>query len=180
MWVFSGEKKKLHCFASFGNAEVVRITETDSGFIEINSLPKQIKWKKAAKEYQASAEAIQMAHHIEKHVHCLLFDLFLCWVCVFIFFQVAVTFTCEYGVVKTPTHTKQNQTSCIQNMRCTYVKNTIVCTVKCRCINCGYGKLSVQSVKRIKREPPLLTTSLSSQTSLESCLTQEKKESDRG
>ena len=86
MWVFSGEKKKLHCFASFGNAEFVRITETDSAFIEINSLPKQIKWKKAAKEYQASAEAIQMAHHIEKHVHCLLFDLFLCWVCVFIFF----------------------------------------------------------------------------------------------
>ena len=87
MWVFSGEKKKLHCFASFGNAEVVRITETDSAFIEINSLPKQIKWKKAAKEYQASAEAIQMAHHIEKHVHCLLFDLFLCWVCVFFFFS---------------------------------------------------------------------------------------------
>ena len=87
MWVFSGEKKKLHCFASFGNAEVVRITETDSAFIEINSLPKQIKWKKAAKEYQASAEAIQMAHHIKNHVHCLLFDLFLCWVCVFIFFS---------------------------------------------------------------------------------------------
>ena len=111
-------------------------------------------------------------------VYCLIY--FYAGYVYLFFFQVAVTFTCEYGVVKTPTHTKQNQTSCIQNMRCTYVKNTIVCTVKCRCINCGYGKLSVQSVKRIKREPPLLTTSLSSQTSLESCLTQEKKESDRG
>ena len=85
--VYNGQKKTNLRFEGLRKfAEVVRITETDSCFIEINSFPKQIKWKKAAKEYQTSAEAIQMAHRIEKHVHCLLFDLFLCWVCVFIYF----------------------------------------------------------------------------------------------
>ena len=52
-------------------------------------------------------------------------------------------------------------------MRYTCAKNNIICTAKYRCVNCGNGKLSVQSVKRRKREPLLLTTSLSSQISLE-------------
>ena len=98
-------------------------------------------------------------------VFCLIFYMLV--MCIYFFFQVAVTVTCKCDVVKTPTHTKRNQTSCIRNMRCTCAKNNIVCTAKCRCVNCGNGKLSVQSVKRRKREPPLLTTSLSSQTSLE-------------
>ena len=55
-------------------------------------------------------------------------------------------------------------------MHCTCAKNNSVCTVKCRCINCDNGKLSVQRIKRRKREPLLLTTSLSSQTSLEHLL----------
>ena len=52
-------------------------------------------------------------------------------------------------------------------MHCTCAKNNSVCTVKCRSINCDNGKLSVQRIKGRKREPPLLTTSLSSQTFLE-------------
>ena len=62
---------------------------------------------------------------------------------------------------------KRNQTSCIRNMHCTCTKNNTVRAARCRCINCGNGKLSVQSVNRRKQKPPLLTTSLSSQTSLE-------------
>ena len=87
--------------------------------------------------------------------------------CIYFFFQIVVTVTCKCGVVKTPTERKLNQTSCIWNMRCTCAKNNTVCTAKCRGINCGNGKLSIQSVKRRKREPPLLTSSLSSKASLE-------------
>ena len=59
-----------------------------------------------------------------------------------------------------------NQMSSIRNMRCTCEKNNTICTVKCGCINCDNGKLLVQSVKRRKEEPPILTISLSSQTPL--------------
>ena len=104
MWVFSGEKKKLHCFASFGNAEVVRITETDSGFIEINSLPQQIKWKKQQKNIKHQLKLFKWLTTLKSMfiVYCLIY--FYAGY-VYFFFQVAVTFTCEYGVVKTPTHT---------------------------------------------------------------------------
>ena len=75
MWVFSGEKKKLHCFASFGNAEFVRITETDSAFIEINSLPKQIKWKKAAKNIKHQLKLFKWLTTLKTMfiVYCLIY-----------------------------------------------------------------------------------------------------------
>ena len=95
--------------------------------------------------------------------------------CIYFFFQIVVTVTCKCGVVKTPTERKLNQTSCIWNMRCTCAKNNTVCTAKCRGINCGNGKLSIQSVKRRKREPPLLTSSLSSKASLEYLLNSEEE-----
>ena len=109
-------------------------------------------------------------------IFCLIF--YMLGMCIYFFFQVTVTFTWRYGAVMTPTHTKRIQTSFIRSMRCTCAKNDIVCTAKCRCINYGKGKLSLQSVKRRKQGRPLLTTSLSSQTSLK-CLLNSEEERER-
>ena len=84
-------------------------------------------------------------------------------------------FICKCGVVKKPTQTKQNQKSCIQNTRCTCVKTNIVYAAKYRCMNCGNSKLSIQSVKKRKLKLPLLTTTLSSQTSMKYLLNSREK-----
>ena len=162
MWVFSGEKNKLHCFAGFGNGEVVRITETDSGYIKINWFQDRLGGKKQQNNIKHQLKLFKRFTGLKSMfiIFCLIF--YMLGMCVYFFFQVAVTFTWRCGVVMTPTHTKRIQTSFIRSMRCTCAKNDIVCTAKCRCINYGNGKLSLQSVKRRKQGPPLLTTSLSS------------------
>ena len=69
------------------------------------SLPQQIKWKKQQKNIKHQLKLFKWLTTLKSMfiVYCLIY-FYAGYVYLFIFFQVAVTFTCKYGVVKTPTH----------------------------------------------------------------------------